>query len=353
MITKEFIRDFLFQRKTVIRLLVPLFITFLMVVIPHFGFRPAAWVSPMPKQKNILKEVQPKLEIKVNDFKLKKQLITTVSAGSLYDQVPAYGVIDLETGQVLASKNLSEKMPMASLTKVMTAVVGLDLADPSEEFTVSPRAAAQIPTKVMLRAGERYALGNLLEHSLISSANDSTMVIKEGIDAKFGTEVFIKAMNLKAQLIGLKNTSFTNPAGLDSLNHYSSVEDLAILSAYALKNYPQIASIVSKEYEDLTQGGYDNRFYLNNWNGLLGVYPGASGVKIGNTSKAGHTTIVFAERGGKRILAVLLGAPGVLERDLWASELLDLGFSRVAGLPPVNVTEDQLREKYSSWKYFE
>ncbi len=322
-----------------------------MVVISHF--KPSTnWVSPLPlKTPDVLEKIEPKLEMKMNDFKLKKELIPLVSAGSDYDAASAYGVIDLETGQVIVSKNLSEKLPMASLTKVMTAVVALDLADPGEEFEVSPRAAAQVPTKVMLKPGERYALGDLLEHSLISSANDSTLVIKEGIDRKFGAEVFIKAMNLKARLIGLKNTSFTNPAGLDNYNHYSSVEDLAVLSAYALKNYPLIVNIVSKEYEDLTQGGYDNRFFLNNWNGLLGVYPGASGVKIGNTSKAGHTTIVTSERGGKRVLAVVLGAPGVLERDLWAGELLDLGFSKVVGLPPVNITEYDLRQKYSSWVY--
>lgn len=328
-----------------------MFLTFLMVVISHF--KPSAsWVSPLPqKPPDILEKIEPKLEMKMNDFKLKKEFIPLVSAGSAYDRASAYGVIDLETGQVIASKNLSEKLPMASLTKVMTAIVALDLADSSEEFVVSKKASAQVPTKVMLRPGERYSLGDLLEHSLISSANDSTLTIKEGIDSKYGTEVFIKAMNLKAKLIGLKNTSFTNPAGLDSNNHYSSVEDLAVLSAYALKHYPAVANIVSKEYEDLTQGGYDNRFYLNNWNGLLGVYPGASGVKIGNTGKAGHTTIVFSEREGERILAILLGAPGVLERDLWTAELLDLGFSKVAGLEPIDVTEEQLREKYASWKY--
>src|SRR5690606_3687251 len=94
------------------------------------------------------------------------------------------------------------------------------------------------------------------------------------------------------------------------------------------------------------------QFDLYNWNGLLGVYPGASGVKIGNTGDAQKTTIVTAERNGKKLLVVVLGAPGVLERDMWAAELLDLGFEKQYGMAPINVTEEQLRAKYKTWKYW-
>lgn len=90
---------------------------------------------------------------------------------------------------------------------------------------------------------------------------------------------------------------------------------------------------------------------LYNWNGLLGVYPGVKGVKIGNTEDAGYATTVLAEREGKKILVVLLGAPGVLQRDLWPSMLLDIGFEKL-GLKPIGITEDQLRAKYSTWKYW-
>lgn len=322
-----------------------------MVVISHFHIRPGL-ISPQFKTQDILEKIQPQLEKKQNNFYLKKQFIQTVSAGSEYDQAVSYAVVDYDSGQIIASKNLSGRLPMASLTKVMTAVVvALDLAKPSEQFTVTDKAALQIPTKVMLKAGEKFSLENLLQQMLISSANDSAETIKDGVEAKFGTDMFVEAMNLKAQILGLKETHFTNAEGFDSNNHYSSVEDLSVLTVYALKQYPQIAQIVARQFDDLTGGGGDQRFYLNNWNGLLGVYPGAFGVKIGNTQKAGNCTIVASERGGKKIVAVLLGTPGVLERDLWASELLDLGFSRLASLPAVGVTEDQLRQKYSTWKY--
>ncbi|MCL4366116.1 D-alanyl-D-alanine carboxypeptidase [Patescibacteria group bacterium] len=342
MINKRSIRIFL----------ISLFLTFLMGVIPRLGFR-TTWVSPVPKAQNTLERIKPKLDNKPNRFYLRKELIPTVAAGAPYEQASAYGLVDLDSGEVIASKNLSQKLPMASLTKIMTSVVALDLAKPQDKFIVSQQAASEIPTKVMLKPGEELSLEKLLDATLISSANDSAQAIKDGIDEKFGEGTFIQAMNSKAQIIGLKNTHFTNVQGFDNLNHYSSVEDLSLLSAYALKQYPEISQIVSTQQEDLTNNGTDLRFYLNNWNGLLGVYPGTMGIKIGNTENAGYCTIVASQREGKKLLAIILGAPGVLERDLWASQLLDLGFNKQAGLSPVNITENQLKAKYASWKYFE
>lgn len=331
---------------------ISLLFAFLMVFIPHLGVS-RSFVSPALEKVDILERVKPKLKIKQNNFYLNKEFIPVVSAGSDYDQAAAYVLVDSGSGQIIASKNLSTRLPMASLTKIMTAVVALDLAESYEEFIVSKKAEEQIPTKVTLKAGEKYALGELISHMLISSANDSAETIKEGIDDKFVEGSFIAAMNEKAKILGLKNTHFTNAPGYDNREHFSSAEDLSILSVYTLKNYPLITQTVSKEIEDLTKGGQDMRFYLQNWNGLLGVYPGVSGFKIGNTKKAGYTTIVVSERGGRKLIAVVLGAPGVLERDLWAAELLDLGFNKLVRLPPVGVTEDMLKQKYASWQYFQ
>lgn len=332
--------------------LISLVFTFLAVLIPRLGMN-MPLVKPVVRTQTILEKIKPKLQIKRNDFHLKKDLIPPVSAGADFDALSAYALVDFDSGQVLAGKNLSKKLPMASLTKIMTAIVALDLAKPEDQFTVSERAALQVPTKVMLRIGEKYTLNNLLQYALISSANDSAQAIKDGIDQKYGEDVFIRAMNEKAQFLGLKNTHFTNAEGLDGQDHFSSAEDLSILSAYALKNYPLIAQTVSKDLEDLTNNGTDMRFYLQNWNGLMDVYPGVSGLKIGNTPDAGYCTIVTSKREGKNLIAVILGAPGVLQRDLWASELLDLGFSKIAGLSPVNVSEEALRQKYASWQYFQ
>jgi len=159
-------------------------------------------------------------------------------------------------------------------------------------------------------------------------------------------------MNEKATFLNLHDTHFTNPQGFDDNDNYSSAEDLARLTNYALTNYPLFSTIVKKDYAFLPADFHHKQFDLYNWNGLLDVYPNSEGVKIGNTPDAGYTTVVVANRDGKHILAVVLGAPDVLHRDLWAAELLDHGYTETLSLAPINVTEEQLKEKYATWHYW-
>lgn len=300
--------------------------------------------------------VRQKLIQKENKFIVKQErgIIPIAQAYSLseFDSLNAYIVVDATDGEVILEKNLDNKLPFASITKVMTAIVVLDLAAEDEYFEVSERAAGIEPTKIGVVAGQKMKVGELIHASLITSANDATEVLKEGIDQKYGKGTFIKAMNEKGRLIGLKNSQFTNPQGFDNREHYSSVEDITIFSKYALDNYPLISAIVSKEYQFLPEDQQHKQFDLYNWNGLLGTYPGAYGIKIGNTGRAGNTTVVAAKRNGKDLMAVVLGAEGVLERDLLAAKLLDLGFEQKYGLVAANITEKILKEKYSSWKYW-
>lgn len=310
--------------------------------------------APQVHVPDIFEQIKVKLEEKKNDFELKKHgsLIEPIYAGAVYDQANGYIVIDYETGEILAERNAESRIPIASLTKIMTAVVALDLAAPEEVFAVTEKAARMIPTKIGVVAGQRMNLGELLNASLLTSANDAIEVIKQGIDLKYGKPgVFINSMNAKAESLGLKNTHFENPQGFDGEAQYSSAADLAVLTRYALEKYTVIKEIVKKDYEFLPANENHKQFDLYNWNGLLGVYPGVQGVKIGNTGKAGYTTVVVSEREGKKVLVVLLGAPGVLERDLWAGQLLDLGFEKL-GILPVGVAEGELRAKYSTWKYW-
>lgn len=159
-------------------------------------------------------------------------------------------------------------------------------------------------------------------------------------------------MNEKATFLGLTNTHFTNPQGFDAKDNYSSAEDLAILSHYALTNYPLIAQIAQKEYVYIAKNSFHKQFDLYNWNGLLGVYPQIKGLKIGNTERAGKTIIAVSNREGKQIIVVLLGAPGILERDLWTSELFDAGYTKLTHLPKVNIKEENLQAKYNTWEYW-
>lgn len=330
---------------------------FMMVTLQYLGVHSplkfSKFISPIPQKKDIMDTIRPKLEKESNKFELKKQsqLIGTVYSASDADNASAYIVVDLDDGNILFNKNSSTKLPIASLTKIMSAVVALDLADPDEQFMVSQTASDEIPTKLLMQPGEKLSLEELLNAALLTSANDAVEVIQEGINKKYEADIFVTAMNEKAKILGLKSTKFANPQGFDSQNNYSSAEDLARLSQYALTKYPLISQIVKKSFEQLPESQTHQQYRLNNWNGLIDVYPDINGLKIGNTAKAGKTTIVQSSRGGKNILVVLLGAPGIVERDLWTAQLLDMAYEKTLGIAPVEVSREQLLAKYSTWQY--
>lgn len=332
---------------------------FIITSLQYLGVRspwkPPVLTMPIPSQPEaVMDTIKPKLEQVPSTFTLKEDtpLIPQTYASEDIDQLAAYAVIDIDTGEIIKSKNGDTRLPIASITKVMTAVVGLDLADPQELITIDEQAASMIPTKIGIVPGEKMTFEELLKASLLTSANDATQQIRNGMDKKYGEEVFIKAMNHKAAFLNLTNSHFENAMGFDDPGNYSSAEDLARLAEYALTNYPMFADIVAKDYDHLAANENHKQFDLYNWNGLIGVYPDTHGVKIGNTGDAGKTTLVYSTRGGKRMVAVVLGAPGTLERDLWAAKLLDEGYSQTLGLPPISVTEEQLAAKYSTWQYW-
>lgn len=327
---------------------------FLIVGFQLLEVFPQKIISPVSRRSDMRDVIIPKLKQKEHTFTIKKtaRLIETANAAADFDQASGYTLVDFSTGEILMSKNSEEKLPIASLTKLMTAVVALDLASPREAFVVSQTASQKAPTRIGLDAGEKLTLEELLNALLLTSANDAAEAVKEGIDQKYGTPVFVKAMNDKAQFMGLKDTHFANPQGFDNPLNYSSANDLAVLSHYAVTNYPLIAKIVQKDYQFIPANSNHSQFDLYNWNGLLGVYPDVMGMKIGNTDNAGYTTAVLSNRGEKQLFAVALGASGILQRDEWAAELLDAGYQRTLGLDPVNVTEEQLQAKYATWQYW-
>lgn len=324
------------------------------ILAPAGHIMPPAPNSSQEVKRDVISEIRPALEDETFNFKLESshKFIPKAYADGDYNQAFAYGVIDFKTGEILAEKNLKKKLPIASLTKVMTAVVALDLADKNDLFTISESASLQSPTKLGMIPGQKMKLEELLRAILLTSANDAAEVMKEGVNKKYGADIFVQAMNEKTKFLNLSTTSFSNPQGFDHPKHYSTVEDLSILTKYAIDKYPLIGQIVADDYEFLPEDQNHKQHDLHNWNGLIGVYPGVKGVKIGNTGKARVTTIVLAEREGKQILVVLLGAPTVLERDLWAAQLLDIGFAKSLDFVPVNVTKQDLTQKYSTWEFF-
>ncbi len=264
--------------------------------------------------------------------------------------VKASLALNMDTGEVYYANNATNRMPIASTTKIMTSMVAIDLASMDEEFTVESPATQVEPTVIGVKAGEKLSMRELIQGGLLTSGNDAMAVLAEEIGKKYGgnTDLFVQAMNEKAKLLGLKNTHFANPQGYDDPRHYSTCEELAVITHYAMNHYPEIAGIVSKKEGYLTASSDHAGYRLPNWNMLINTYPGANGVKIGNTGDAGHTTVASASRNGKNIIAVVLGAEGILQRDMAASELLNVGFQAV-GISPFPMTEDILRTRIKDW----
>lgn len=328
-----------------------------MMTLQMFNITPQRLISPLinsGQAESVKEKILPKLSKFKSVYMLhsNNSIIAKADAQSNYDQASAYIATDYETGKVLLSKNINTRLPIASLTKIMTAVVALDLASPDQLFTVTKNAQSKQPTKIGVIEGQKMSVEELLNATLLTSANDAAQVINDGIDNIYGEGAFIAAMNEKAKLIGLTDSHFANPQGFDSNENFSTVADLALLAHYALTNYPNIKDIVKKDYEFLPANKNHKQFDLYNWNGLVGVYPGVIGFKIGNTDLAHYTTVVVSERDGKKIIAVVLGAPDIYERDFWAASILDAGYQMEKGLPPINITMDDLSKKYSTWKSF-
>lgn len=323
---------------------------FAMAFFQNLGITPN-FFAPKSENKTVVEAaeiIEQKLTKKRNNINLTEKL----GNSPLEIDANAYIVVDMDSHEILAEHNSQSPVAVASLTKVMSSVVALDLADINEEFTVSEHAAGIIPTKIGVVPGEKMTVYELLQAMMLTSANDATEVMKEGINTKYNRDIFVEAMNTKAKFLGMKNTNFTNPQGFDyPTGHYSSAYDLAVLSLYAMKNYDHIKEISKLDYVFLEKNDQHKQFDLHNWNGLIGVYPNTFGLKTGMTEHAGNTTIVMAERDGKQILVVLLGARSVVDRDLQAATLLNAGFSS-SSMKPIAVNETMLSERYGRWEFW-
>lgn len=249
-----------------------------------------------------------------------------ISAYSIIPSVSAHGaiLIDASSGKILFEKNATLRLPMASTTKIMTALVALEYGDLQKTVSVDSRAVGTEGSSVYLENGEKITLGDLLYCLMLASANDAASAIAYAIAG--GNEQFAALMNKKAAELGLFDTSFKNPHGLDADGHYTTAEDLALLSAHALSD-PEFLKIVSTNSAKIKTDREERTLF--NHNRLLRNYDGCIGVKTGFTKKSGRCLVSAAERGGLRLVCVTLGAP-----DDWNDHknLLDYGFSRFQAL---------------------
>lgn len=246
--------------------------------------------------------------------------------GALQISAKAALFTDTKSGGVLYGKNIHDKLPIASLVKVMTVLIVLEHKNMNDEFSVSQKAANMEPDKMLLIAGEKLTLRELLDGIFLISANDAAEVLAEGTTGN--REEFIKLMNDKAKQLGLKNTHFANPTGLDedTGNSYSTVYDLAILTRYLIRRYPQVIEISQSEHIYLPQTEDHQDYDMYSGINLLTTYPGVVGFKTGYTPEAGLTLITLARKNEREIMGVLLGSA---QRRDEARELLDYSFKKI------------------------
>jgi D-alanyl-D-alanine carboxypeptidase (penicillin-binding protein 5/6) len=232
---------------------------------------------------------------------------------------------DLDSGQVLFAEDPGRPVPIASLTKIMTAFLVLRATSPGDVVTVSQRAAepdgAAGLSELGLRAGERITVGDLTWALLVQSANDAAIALAEQVSGT--VERFVKQMNVTAARLGMTHSRFRSPNGLDDRG-FSSARDLMILTRAAFREDPSFGTIVATRFKEIASPGRHPR-HIQNRNVLLWLYPGATGVKTGYTAAAGFCIVATAERDGRRLVAVVLGTPG--EPFSEAASLLNYGFS--------------------------
>jgi D-alanyl-D-alanine carboxypeptidase (penicillin-binding protein 5/6) len=235
-------------------------------------------------------------------------------------EAEAYLVQNSGTGEVLAASDEREQLPMASITKLMTALVALKHASLDDVATISRSTAAVGESTINLRPGERVTLGDLLRAALVQSANDAANAIAAFV-GRGSVARFVELMNARARELGLTDTHFANPDGLDAPGHVSSARDVTKLARVAMRD-PFIRQTV--RLVDTTAAGRR----LHTWNDLLSTFPNLLGVKTGHTNGAGWSQVAAARRGGVTVYATLLGGETRDGRNADLAELLAWGLAR-------------------------
>jgi D-alanyl-D-alanine carboxypeptidase (penicillin-binding protein 5/6) len=233
-------------------------------------------------------------------------------------------VVDGRNGEVMFAKRPDQRRPIASATKLMTALLALERARPREVFTAPDYDALPAESRINLSAGERMTVIDLLEALLLESANDAAATIAENLSGS--REAFVAEMNARADELGLENTSYANPIGLDDPANYSSARDLAALTRLLLER-PRFARVVDMPVAELESGAVHR--VIDNRNGLVASTPWVTGVKTGHTGGAGYVLVGSARgRGGAQVISVVLGEPSEAARDADSLELLTWGLKQ-------------------------
>ncbi|NDW43818.1 D-alanyl-D-alanine carboxypeptidase family protein [Ruegeria sp. PrR005] len=260
--------------------------------------------------------------------------VVVLSLASVARAAPyAAMVMDARTGEVLHSQNANARLHPASLTKMMTLYIAFEAVRNGEltmdtEIRITPQAAAEPPSKLGLRAGQKIAFRYLVRAAAIKSANDAATAI--GIAISGSEAAFARRMNRTAAAMGMTRTTFKNANGLTESGHLSTAQDMTILGRHLLYDYPQYYNLFSRRE---TSAGIKN--VANTNRRLLDAYQGADGIKTGYTQAAGFNLVASAKRGDKRVIATVFGGKSSTARNAKVAELLDLGFRKAPNRAPI------------------
>lgn len=278
------------------------------------------FTSPIPKVFGVKSE-----EKKVENTWFPKEGQLIRSDFNLNISARSALLVDYDTGEVLFAKNPKNRQPVASTVKIMTVLVALNKARLSDVFTVSEMAAKVGENSMILTSGEKLTFEELLYGMMLVSGNDAAVTIAENVA---GTEEkFVEEMNRTTKSLGLGDTRFVNASGLDEEDkyQYSTAYDLAVVSHYLWEKHSEIERFTSTYHKYIEASGTHKDFELYNDTNLLTTYPGVKGIKPGFTWEAGLCLVTYAENGGKRLLAVILGSEN---RRTEMKDLLDYGFGK-------------------------
>ena len=247
---------------------------------------------------------------------------------------------DYLTGTVLYAKNEEERLPIASVTKIMTSLLVFEALEAGkisyeEMVTVSDHAASMGGSQVYLEPGEQMSVKDLMKAMMISSANDATMALAEHVAGS--VETFVSMMNHRAAALGLENTAFKNPHGLDEEGHYSCAKDVACMTRELL-THKDVSQFTTVWMDTIRDGA----FGLSNTNKLIRYYSGATGMKTGFTNAAGFCLSGTAMRDGLHLIAVVLGGESSNERFGTVKKMLDYGFANYSVFTPEHLKVEDI-----------
>ena len=254
-------------------------------------------------------------------------------------------LIEASTGKILFEKNADEKLHPASMTKMMSMLLIIEAIEDGvikwdQIVQVSENASSMGGSQILLETGEKMSVRDLFKGVAIASGNDAVVALAEAVAGSVNN--FVSMMNKRSSELGLTNTNFKNPHGLDDANHYSSSRDMSIIAKEIVKHKEVLE--YTKIYEDYLREDTDRKIWLVNTNRLVRFYDGVDGLKTGYTEDAGYCMTATAEKDGMRIIAVVMGEETSKIRNQEVSEMLDYAFAQYKVI-------NMLKNKSSLGKY--